>query len=269
LKKVNKNRAGFILFLMAALLITENSSLFSAEPVSGRDVAVMLDERPDGDDRKMVMHMVLVNRRGRKRERLMVSLTKDYGKDSKSVFYFRKPADVKGVGFLTWDYDKVSREDDKWLYLPALRKSKRISGSSKNDYFMGSDLTYDDMGDRSVDEDTHRLLGSEKLDGHDCWILESKPKDKSYMYSKVVSRIRKDALIPVKSEFYDRQGKLLKTMTKTEIKKHQGFWVSYRTEVNNVQDRHKTIFEIKEAGFNVGLRNSLFRVTTLERGRLR
>lgn len=74
--------------------------------------------------------------------------------------FFEYPGDVKGTGFLTWDYDEPGKDDDKWLYLPAMKKTRRISGSSaRQDYFMGSDFTYDDMGSRSVDEDTHELLG--------------------------------------------------------------------------------------------------------------
>lgn len=111
-----------------------------------------------------------------------ISYSVDVGrakKDRKSIMFFQYPGDVKGTGFLTWDYDDPSRDDDKWLYLPAMKKTRRISGSSaKQDYFMGSDFTYDDMGSRHVDEDTHKLLGEESIGGHKCWQLESVPKDK-------------------------------------------------------------------------------------------
>ncbi len=253
---------------MAVLISIPCAAGFSAQK-SGRDIAVLVDERPDGKDRKMQMKMTLINRRGRTRVREMVSYSKDYGKDSKTLFYFRQPADVKGVGFLTWDYNNPRKDDDKWLYLPALRKVKRISGSSKNDSFMGSDLTYDDMGDRAVDEDRHKFLREGTVDGHECWVIESVPVDKDYMYSKVVSWVRKDALVRVKSVFYDRQNRLLKTMKKTGLKKHSGFWVAFRTEVENVQDSHRTVFELSDVVFDSGISGSLFRVSTLKRGKLR
>ena len=76
--------------------------------------------------------------------------------------FFTYPGDVNGTGFLTWDYDDMSKDDDKWLYLPAMKKTRRISGSSsKTDYFMGTDFTYNDMGSRNIDEDTHTLLREE------------------------------------------------------------------------------------------------------------
>ena len=254
---------------MAALLTVGVAIPAGSAGLTGTAIMEKIDNRPDGNDRQTVMEMTLVNRRGRKRVRAMVVYSKDYGKDTKSIFYFRKPADVKGVGFLTWGYDNPARDDDRWLYLPALKRSKRISGSSKNDYFMGSDLTYDDMGNRSVSEDVHTLLREETVDGHACWVVQSVPKDKSYMYSKVVSTIRKDALITIKADFYDRHGALLKTMVKSDIRKHQGFWTAFLTKVENVQERHQTILKIEKMKYNRGLKNSLFRATTLERGRLK
>ena len=100
--------------------------------LSGKEIMTMVDERPDGDDRKMVMNMTLINKRGRKRVKEVISYSKDYGKDKKSVMVFQSPADVKGTAFLSWEYDDPSKEDDKWLYMPAMKKVRRISGTSKN-----------------------------------------------------------------------------------------------------------------------------------------
>ncbi|MBO4804796.1 MAG: outer membrane lipoprotein-sorting protein [Paludibacteraceae bacterium] len=113
--------------------------------------------------------------------------------------FFLYPSDVKGTGFLTWDYDQANKDDDKWLYLPAMKKTRRISGSSsKTDYFMGTDFTYDDMGRRNLEEDTHTLLREETLNGHKCWVLQSSPKKAGDIYTKRISWIRQDCLIPVK-----------------------------------------------------------------------
>ena len=240
-----------------------------SEELTGRDIALKVHDHPDGDDQRGVMHMTLINRRGRTRERLVLSLSKEYGKDSKSLMFFQLPADVKGTGFLQYEYDDPAKEDDRWLYLPALKKVRRISGSSKNDYFMGTDFTYDDMGNRAVEEDHHKLLREEEVDSLKCWVLESTPKDKDYMYSKTVKWIRQDALTPIKVEFYDRQGNLLKVLTITDIRKQDGFWTMFKMEMDNLQERHKTILEIKEIHYNVGLKDNLFRVSTLERGRIK
>ena len=119
--------------LCSTVLFPAGQNIIFAGPagVTGRDVMVMEDERPDGDDRTSVMKMTLVNKRGSKRVREVSSYSKDYGKDKKSVMVFDRPADVKGTAFLSWEYDDPSREDDKWLYMPAMKKVRRISGASK------------------------------------------------------------------------------------------------------------------------------------------
>lgn len=166
---------------------------------TGRDIAQKVKDRPDGDTRQSELSMKLINKRGAVRERRLVSYSIDVGeekRDRKSIMFFEYPGDVKGTGFLTWDYDEPGKDDDKWLYLPAMKKTRRISGSSaRQDYFMGSDFTYDDMGSRSVDEDTHELLGEEIIDGYKCWKLESVPKDKRDIFSRKIALIRQDCLI--------------------------------------------------------------------------
>ena len=251
-----------------ALQITIDD-VVSSRKLTGRDIMVRVNDRPDGDDRKGVMQMTLINKRGRTRERTVLSFSKEYGKDSKSLMFFESPADVRGTGFLQYEYDDPNKEDDRWLYLPALKKVRRISGSSRNDYFMGTDFTYDDMGNRSVDEDHHRLLREEEVDGLACWVLESAPKDKDYMYSKTVRWIRQDALLPIKIEFYDRQGNLLKILTAADIRKQDGFWTIFKMEMDNIRDKHKTVLEFKEIHYDMGLEDSLFRASSLERGRTR
>ena len=237
--------------------------------LTGREIMLKVEERPDGDSQRNLTKMTLINKRGKTRERSVLMYSKDYGKDSKSIMYFQSPADVKGTGFLSWEYDDPSKDDDQWLYLPALKKSRRISSSSKNDSFMGTDFTYDDMGDRNVDEDTHTLLREETVDGHACWVIESKPKDKDYMYSKRVGWIRQDALVGIKVEFYDRRETLLKTLIVSDVKEQDGIWTPFKMEMENVQKNHKTIIEIEEVQYNIDLKDRLFRVSTLERGRLK
>ena len=169
-----------IVFITAAVLI----SSANAGAQSGWDIMVKVDERDDGDTRKSSLTMTLINKRGSTRVRDVISYGKDYGKDSKQLMYFKKPEDVEGTCFLSWEYDDVSKEDDKWLYMPALRKERRISGRSSNDYFMGTDFTYDDMGDRNVDEDVHTLKGEDVFEGKECWIIESVPVEKKRLYKK-------------------------------------------------------------------------------------
>jgi len=188
-----------------------------AQP-TGREIIQRAQDQPDGENRKSVMSMKLINHRNAVRERSLISYSLDLGKDSKSIMFFQSPADVKGTGFLSWHYDEPGKDDDRWLYLPAMKKVRRISGASaKKEKFMGSDFTYDDMGGRNVDEDEHLLKGEEHVDGKACWVVESVPRDENATYSKKVSWIRQDALIPVKVEFYDRMGTLHKTLKASGI----------------------------------------------------
>ena len=211
---------------------------------TGREIAQKVKDRPDGDTRRSEMVMTLINKRGAVRDR------------------------QQGTGFLTWDYDELNKDDDKWLYLPAIKKTRRISGSSaKQDYFMGSDFTYDDMGSRNVDEDTHTLLGEETVDGQKCWKLESLPKDKRDIYSRKTALIRQDCLIPVRVEYYDKMGKLHRRLEMSDIAKVEGFWVARKMHMTNVQTEHQTVLEIKNPTYNIPMEESKFNVTTLEKGR--
>jgi hypothetical protein len=236
--------------------------------MTGRQIMTLVDERPDGDDRRSVMKMTLVSKRGKQRIREMDSFSKDYGKDEKSVIVFRKPADVKGTAFLSWEYNDPAREDDRWLYMPAMKKVRRISGSSKNEYFMGSDFTYDDMGDRNVEEDTHKLHGEATVSGHPCWKIESIPVDPEDMYTRKIVWISKTAHMVLKAEYYDKNG-LLKVYKVLDYREQDGFWVVFHSEMDNVSRSHKTILEMDSIQFNTGLGDNLFKVSTIQRGRIR
>ena len=243
-----------------------STTLLWSQPL-GREIIQKVQDKPDGENRRTVMSMQLVNRRGAVRERTLLSYSLDQGKDSKSIMFFQSPADVKGTGFLSWQYDDPSQDDDRWLYLPAMKKVRRISGSSaRKENFMGSDFTYDDMGGRSVDEDIHRLLEEEILEGYPCWVVESIPKEKSETYSKKVYWIRKDALTPVRVEFYDRMGALLKTLEASGIEQQGEYWIARRMEMSNHQRDHRTVITVDEIAYDLEVDETWFTVPALERG---
>lgn len=254
------------LFMICLLLLA--GPLAAQEPLTGREIMVRVDERADGDDRTSKMRMTLTNKRGRTRVREMSSLAKDYGKDSKSVIYFLKPADVRGTAFLSWNYDDSSRDDDKWLYLPALKKERRISGSSNNDYFMGSDFTYDDMGDRSVDEDEHRLLRVEMLDDRRCWVVESVSLDEDETCRKRVLWVAQELDLPLRIDYFDKDG-LYRRYQAFDIQTVAGYSVVYRKLMENILTHHQTLLELAEIKFDQGIADAVFRVSALQRGRLR
>lgn len=253
-------------FIATVFLFSILYPLNATQP-TGREIMQKVKDRPDGDTRYATMKMTLFQKNGSKRERKLVSWGMDIGRDTKKVMFFTYPGDVKGTGFLIWDYDDIKKEDDKWLYLPAMKKTRRISGkSSKTDYFMGSDFTYDDMGSRNVDEDRHSLLGEEMLDGHKCWVVQSVPVDKREIYSKKISWIRQDCNMCVKADYYDKLDKLHRRFTIPNVVRIQGFWTTHRMEIINVQTGHKTVLEINEQKFDLKVEPNLFTVARLERG---
>ena len=148
-----------------------------------------------------------------------------------------------------------------------MKKTRRISGkSSKTDYFMGSDFTYDDMSTRSVDEETHTLLREEVVSVHKCWVVQSVPKDKGEIYSKRITWIRQDCLMVIKAEYYDKLNKLHRSLTISNIDKVQGFWTMHLMQMENVQTGHKTIIKMDNQRFNVKVAPNLFTVSKLEKG---
>ncbi len=188
--------------LTVALLLTFVGTTFAQ---TGREIMLKAEERPEAETSQSEITLTIINKRGKKRVRKLKSYSMEVGKDKKTLMFFEYPGDVKGTGFLTWDYDEIGKDDDKWLYLPAMKKTRRISGSSaKKDYFMGTDFTYDDMGERNIDEDTHKLLGEEDVNGHKCWKIESTSKDKRDIFSKKIIWLRQDILIPEKVDYYDK-----------------------------------------------------------------
>ena len=251
-------------FLLTALLIVA-ATILNAQ--TGRDIAQRVKDRPDGDTRYAEMQLILIKKNGDQRERKMVSWAMDEGKDTKKIMFFTYPGDVKGTGFLTWDYDETGKDDDKWLYLPAMKKTRRISGaSSKTDYFMGTDFTYDDMGGRNVDEDTHTLLREEMRDGHQCWVVESVPVDTREIYSRKVSWIRQDCDAAVYVEFYDKLNKLHRVMTVLDLQQVEGFWTIMKMEMKNVQNGHSTQIVVSNPKYNIDVDKNMFTVTKLEKG---
>ncbi len=253
-------------YLIPAMLLFITSAAFSQ---SGEEIMRMADERYTGDSSSSRTTIQLINKRGNERVRELISYSRDYGDSEKTVMVFQRPADVKGVGYLSYSYEEMGKDDDTWLYLPALKKSRRISGSSRNDYFMGTDFTYDDMGDREVYEDSHTLVREEVLDGEKCWVIESRPLESGEMYSRRISWIRQDIHMAVKVEFYDRQQNLMKILTISDITQIDGIWTAGTMVMDNLLKEHKTILTMGDMRYNIEVDDNFFSVATLERGRIR
>ena len=165
---------------------------------------------------------------------------------------------------MNYSYDD-DRDDDQWFYLPALKKVKRISGGSKDDYFMGSDFTYEDMEKRNPNKDEHKLLKTETLEGETCYVVESTPKEEG-QYSKRVAWVIKDKWIPLKIEFYDEDEDLLKVLKITKYEEMKGYWIIMNQLMENVQREHKTVISLTNIKIENGIGDAYFTQRAMAKG---
>ncbi len=252
--------------LTAVIIASGINSQLHAQELTGRDIVEKVYNLPTGGDQTSDLTMTLINKSGKERIRKIKQFTKDMGDMEKSIMFFQSPADVKNTSFMNWTYDDESKSDDQWIYLPALKKTKRISSDSKSDYFMGSDFTYDDLGDRKLDDDAHQLIGEETIDGVDYYVVESTPKEEDYIYSKTKTWIRKDNFIGLKKKFYDEDEDLLKILKINKFEEISGFLVITRSEMENVQNDHKTTMVLSDIEINTGISDSKFSERMMMRG---
>jgi outer membrane lipoprotein-sorting protein len=257
----HKNTPLIFSLLLTVLMIQP----LSAE-ITGKKIMEDVYNKPTGDDMQGELTMTLTNKQGETRVRTLRQYIKYGDKMDKKIMFFQSPADVRGTSFMNWSYVD-GRDDDQWIYLPALKRTKRISSDGKSDYFMGSDFTYDDLGDRHPDEDTHTLLREETLEGKACWVVESIPKEEDYMYSKTITWVMKDNYLGLRREFYDEDGDLLKILTIKKFDQIDGFWTILETEMKNVQKDHKTNMAFNNVQINQGIPDSRFTERSMTLGR--
>jgi hypothetical protein len=198
---------------LAAVVCLCAAPAVAAELPTGRQVMESVDQRDDGDNQTSDIDMILIDKQDNERQRILRSFRKDQGKDEHSILFFLSPADVKDTGFLTYDYDDPERDDDQWLYLPALKKTKRIAAGDKSGSFMGSDFTYADMSDRPLDRYQFTLMKETTVDGVKVWQVESVPDAKESEetgYEKSIVFVRQDNFVPIRSVNWVKKGGRLK-----------------------------------------------------------
>lgn len=177
---------------------------------------------------------------------------------------FNEPRNVKGTSFLTWEHN-TDKEDDRWLYMPSYKKVRRIGGSSKNDYFMGTDFTYADLKNKFIYNDSYSITGNDTIDNKECWIISAEFDTKDEIYSKKIIWIQKETRLPVKIEYYDENG-LMKTFNAENISKINNIWTVNKMVMNNFRNSHKTELILKNINYEADLPENLFTVSRMERG---
>jgi hypothetical protein len=212
-----------------------------------------------GDDLRAKVSMRLISRDGQERIRELTMLRKDLAEGGEQRYFiaFHKPADVRDVTFMVWKYPR--RDDDRWLFIPALKLVKRIAASDKRSSFVGSDFSYEDISGREVEEDTHTVLREERLDGRETVVVKSVPRDeKGTDFGYKLSWIDRTSFVVWKEEYYDKRDDLSRVFTADEVKAVQGFPTAVKRTMRNVQTGHRTEVTFEGVEYNLGLRQDLF-----------
>ncbi|RLA67063.1 MAG: outer membrane lipoprotein-sorting protein [Epsilonproteobacteria bacterium] len=244
----------------------------NADDAKARAIMEKVDARDDGKTIEQNMLMVLIDKNAKKRTRDIKSYSKDFGADKHQIMFFKSPADVKNTAFLTYDYDNAKKDDDQWLYLPALKKVKRIPSADKSGSFMGSDFSYFDMTDRNLQDYDFKLLKETTVRGHSAWMIESIPRHKKTIkesgYTKTIAIVRKDNYMVVRAISYMKNNKK-KYLDLKKIHKQSGVWLVDEMTMTTKKGKstlHKTILKFKNIKLNKNIKDSMFSTRRLEKG---
>ncbi|MBM2838358.1 MAG: Outer rane lipoprotein-sorting protein [Deltaproteobacteria bacterium] len=218
-----------------------------------------------GDDMKARVVMKLIAKDGKERMREMTMLRKDFeeGGDQKYFIYFYQPADVRNMSFMVWKYPK--KDDDRWIFIPALNMVRKIAASDRRSSFVGSDFTYEDISGRDIEDDNHSLVKEEKIGERDCLVIKSVPKDeKGTDYSYKLSWVDKERWLPLKEEYSSKKGDLQKVFTADEVKDVSGIFSITKRTMKNMENGHRTEVSFEKTEYNVKIEDGLFTERSLK-----
>ena len=251
------------IFVLAALLL-------GATILYAQDAASIVHSsrnRIQSDTISSRSRMVITAKNGSTSERLIDQYSKDGPNGGRTVIVFQQPKNVAGTRFLTMD--TASGGTDQWIFLPELRKVRRIAASESSGSFMGTDFSYDDISamDRDASMDNHKLLREETFNGNLCYVIESIPKDSSFQYSKTISWIDKEKLLSYKVELYNRRGEHIKLMEMSNFEDKQGRLTPMQTKVSTVGAGTSTTIFMEIIKYDDRIPETVFTTTYLETGR--
>ena len=240
----------------------------------GLAIAVESDKRDTGFlDQTANMVMELRNKQGDVSTRTIRLKTLEvHGDGDKSLSIFDKPHDVKGTAFLT--YSHAIKPDEQWLYLPALKRVKRINSKNKSGPFMGSEFAYEDLASQEVEKYTYKYIRDEKIktkefpEGVDTFVVERYPQYEHSGYTRQLAWVNKDRYVAEKIEFYDRKNDLLKTLINSGYHQYlDQYWRPDEMFMENHQTGKSTILKWENYKFKTGLTDKDFSRNSLKRAR--
>ena len=242
--------------LLLVLFVPANIFAVTADEVMKKSQTAFLYQ---GKDFKARVLMKLISKGGQERIRELTMLRKNYGEtggEQKYFMYFFQPADVKDMTFMVNKYP--AKDDDRWLFVPAINMVRRIAAQDKSSSFVGSDFTYEDVSGRDIEDDNHTLAKEEKLDTKDCYVIKSSPKAQDVDYIYKLSWIDKGSFLPLKEEYYDKKGELYRVFSADEIKEMKGFHTITKRTMKNLLSGHRTEVTYVKSDYDIGLEDSLF-----------
>lgn len=245
---------------------------FSQE-LDGLEIMRKVYSREVGDTVVGTVEMILIGNDGNQRKRKMKTFTKRYDELTKRIVFFLAPADVRGTALLTYDYSSTDQEDEQWVYLPALHKTKRISSGSRGSSFMGSDFSYGDLTQKALDSYSYRLVKEQQINQHAVWIIEAVPKNEEtvslYGYTKSLLIVRQDNFVIVRAVHWLKNKNTLKYNEVKKLGKIDGIWVPMEVHaktVNNGKTVHQTLLINTDIELNTSVTDELFTKRRLEQG---
>lgn len=243
------------ILLLAALLPLSAWALTGEEVMKKSQAAFYYP----GKDFKARVLMKLVNKDGHERVREMTMLRKNGGEaggDQKYFMVFFQPADVKDMAFMIHKYP--ARDDDRWMFIPAINMVKRIAAQDKRSSFVGSDFTYEDVSGRDIEDDTHAVEREEKAGGRDCIVVKSTPKTADADFGHKLTWVDKASFLPVKEEQFDRKGASYKQFSADEVNDVKGRPTVTKRTMKNLQTGHRTEVAYLKTDYDLGIEDSLF-----------
>jgi outer membrane lipoprotein-sorting protein len=234
-------------------------------PSADAIVGHVLDSDPWGlGGAEVVGHVIVTDKTGTTRELAYTARSRQHDPPlSKAIVRFSKPADMKGVGFL--QIQKKGGDDDRWLYLPELARSRRIAGKMRSGAFMSTDFSYADLDRADLRDAKNTLLGEDTLGKYEAWKVEVIPQNKDAVYAKLIVWVRKDNLMPLKIEMYNKAGVLLKTQITEEMKKQGGKWLVTKTVMKNDAEGRQTELTLDSVTPRDDIDDGEFSVRNLEK----
>lgn len=255
--------------LLAALVCLS----YGARAETGHDIMAEVDAQPSPPAMASDMTMVLIDRNNQQRVRKLSSLRKTFEDSERSLLFFLSPQDVRGTGFLIFDYDDPDKGDDQWLFLPSLNKSKRIAGSDQSGSFMGSDLSYADLSSRNLEDWTYRLIREDSVDGEAVWLVEATAANDAVIdrtgYTQSVLYVRQSNHTIIRAiHTLEAEGER-KLLNVPRWEQRDGYWIPTVMQVvsqEGGQTVHRTQLTFENIDLNPDIREGTFTVQRLEQG---